>query len=131
MPSVRAPLSLLAALSLAFPAAAAAQGAADNQYTDPFGSSPPPTTTHTATAPAPAPAAASTPALSSTAPSGNGDGASDTTAAPSASASDDADGSTSTLPYTGSDPLEEAAIGAVLVLAGAAVALRGRHASGP
>jgi len=97
----------VALISLALPAGAYAQGAGDDQYSDPFGADATPTATpKPAATPAPAPAqAAATPAPASGAKA---------TPTPSAN----------TLPYTGVDawPL---ALGGVLLL-GAGVTLRAR-----
>jgi len=126
MPLVRRLLPLTATLLLAIPATAAAQGAADNQYSDPFGNSPPPSTSaqHTSTpkhvvvvtqstgsvvAATPAPTSSGTAALASS---------STTTSDPS-----------SALPRTGFDAGEEALIGAALLLLGVTVRLRTRKPS--
>jgi hypothetical protein len=97
----------VALISLALPAGAYAQGAGDDQYSDPFGADATPTATpKPAATPAPAPAqAAATPAPATGAKA---------TPTPSAN----------TLPYTGVDawPL---ALGGVLLL-GAGVTLRAR-----
>ena len=97
----------VALISLALPAGAYAQGAGDDQYSDPFGADATPTATpKPAATPAPAPAqAAATPAPAT--------GAKATPAPPA-----------NTLPYTGVDawPL---ALGGVLLL-GAGVTLRAR-----
>jgi len=97
----------VALISLALPAGAYAQGAGDDQYSDPFGADATPTATpKPAATPAPAPAqTAATPAPATGA-----------TATPTPPAS--------TLPYTGVDawPL---ALGGVLLL-GAGVTLRAR-----
>jgi len=98
----------VALISLALPAGAYAQGAGDDQYSDPFGADATPTATpKPAATPAPAPAqTAATPA-----PTG---GTAKATPTPPAN----------TLPYTGVDawPL---ALGGVLLL-GAGVTLRAR-----
>ena len=97
----------VALVSLALPAGAYAQGAGDDQYSDPFGADATPTATpKPAATPAPAPAqAAATPAPAT--------GAKATPTPPA-----------NTLPYTGVDawPL---ALGGVLLL-GAGVTLRAR-----
>jgi hypothetical protein len=97
----------VALISLALPAGAYAQGAGDDQYSDPFGADATPTATpKPAATPAPAPAqAAATPAPATGAKA---------TPTPAAN----------TLPYTGVDawPL---ALGGVLLL-GAGVTLRAR-----
>jgi len=99
----------VALISLALPAGAYAQGAGDDQYSDPFGADATPTATpKPATTPTPPPAqSAATPAPSA--------GTAQATPTPSPS---------STLPYTGVDawPL---ALGGVLLL-GAGVTLRAR-----
>jgi hypothetical protein len=98
----------VALVSLALPAGASAQGAGDDQYSDPFGADATPTATpKPAATPAPAPAqSAATPAPSA--------GTAKATPTPSPN----------TLPYTGVDawPL---ALGGVLLL-GAGVTLRAR-----
>jgi hypothetical protein len=104
----------VAALALAVPGSALAQGAGDDQYTDPFGSddssgSATPTPTPQATAPPSAPAPTA-PAPSAPAPSAS---AAQATPAPAASPGDQ-------LPYTGS-PVDAgllAAAGGVLLAGG-------------
>ena len=98
----------VALVSLALPAGAYAQGAGDDQYSDPFGADATPTAT-------PKPAATAAPAPAQTA----------ATPAPSAgTAKATPTPSPNTLPYTGVDawPL---ALGGVLLL-GAGVTLRAR-----
>jgi len=97
----------VALISLALPAGAYAQGAGDDQYSDPFGADATPTATpKPAATPAPAPAqAAATPAPASGAKA---------TPTPSAN----------TLPYTGVDAWPLALGGALLL--GAGVTLRAR-----
>ena len=97
----------VALISLALPAGAYAQGAGDDQYSDPFGADATPTATpKPAATPAPAPAqAAATPAPATGAKA---------TPTPSAN----------TLPYTGVDAWPLALGGALLL--GAGVTLRAR-----
>ena len=97
----------VALVSLALPAGASAQGAGDDQYSDPFGADATPTAT-------PKPAATAAPAPAQPA----------ATAAPATGAKATPTPSANTLPYTGVDawPL---ALGGVLLL-GAGVTLRAR-----
>ena len=97
----------VALISLALPAGAYAQGAGDDQYSDPFGADATPTAT-------PKPAATPAPAPAQTA----------ATPAPATGAKATPTPSANTLPYTGVDawPL---ALGGVLLL-GAGVTLRAR-----
>ena len=97
----------VALISLALPAGAYAQGAGDDQYSDPFGADATPTAT-------PKPAATPAPAPAQTA----------ATPAPATGAKATPTPSPNTLPYTGVDawPL---ALGGVLLL-GAGVTLRAR-----
>ena len=97
----------VALVTLALPAGAFAQGAGDDQYSDPFGADATPTAT-------PKPAATATPAPAQPA----------ATPAPAAGAKATATPAPNTLPYTGVDawPL---ALGGVLLL-GAGVTLRAR-----
>ena len=97
----------VALVSLALPAGASAQGAGDDQYSDPFGADATPTAT-------PKPAATSPPAPAQPA----------ATAAPATGAKATPTPSAKMLPYTGIDawPL---ALGGVLLL-GAGVTLRAR-----
>jgi hypothetical protein len=97
----------VALISLALPAGAYAQGAGDDQYSDPFGADATPTAT-------PKPAATATPAPAQPA----------ATPAPATGAKATPTPAASTLPYTGVDawPL---ALGGVLLL-GAGVTLRAR-----
>jgi hypothetical protein len=109
MPNV-APLRhglAVALVSLALPAGAFAQGAGDDQYSDPFGADATPTAT-------PKPAATAVPAPAQPA----------ATAAPATGAKATPTPSANTLPYTGVDawPL---ALGGVVLL-GAGVTLRAR-----
>jgi hypothetical protein len=99
----------VALVSLALPAGAYAQGAGDDQYSDPFGADATPTAT-------PKPAATATPAPAQPAATPAPATGAKATATPSPSAN--------TLPYTGVDawPL---ALGGVLLL-GAGVTLRAR-----
>jgi hypothetical protein len=97
----------VALVSLALPAGAFAQGAGDDQYSDPFGADATPTATPkpaTAATPAPAPPAA--------------------TAAPATGAKATATPAPNTLPYTGVDAWPLALGGALLL--GAGVTLRAR-----
>jgi hypothetical protein len=97
----------VALVSLALPAGAFAQGAGDDQYSDPFGADATPTAT-------PKPAATAAPAPAQPA----------ATAAPATGAKATPTPSANTLPYTGVDawPL---ALGGVVLL-GAGVTLRAR-----
>ena len=97
----------VALISLALPAGAYAQGAGDDQYSDPFGADATPTAT-------PKPAATPAPAPAQTA----------ATPAPATGAKATPTPSANTLPYTGVEawPL---ALGGVLLL-GAGVTLRAR-----
>jgi hypothetical protein len=99
----------VALVSLALPAGAFAQGAGDDQYSDPFGADATPTAT-------PKPAATATPAPAQPAATPAPATGAKATATPSPSGN--------TLPYTGVDawPL---ALGGVLLL-GAGVTLRAR-----
>jgi hypothetical protein len=121
---MRVPSALALAVTvvaLAVPPAALAQGAGDDQYTDPFGTNGSASATPTPAAPpatpapsAPAPAAPAPPAASA-APAG-----SSSQAAPAASAAQ--------LPYTGS-PVDAgllAAAGGVLLASGLTLRLRER-----
>jgi hypothetical protein len=97
----------VALVSLALPASASAQGAGDDQYSDPFGADAKPTATPrpaATAAPAPAQPAAATPAPASAA-------ATATPAPPQ-------------LPYTGVDAWPLAAVGTLLL--GTGLALRAR-----
>lgn len=129
------PLSLAILALAAFPATAAAQGAADNQYSDPFANTPPPATTHHTTTHHTA-SGAETPATTPTT-SGQGQGltntptitstATQTTATATATAAPTTTSSSTTsasLPRTGVNTEEEALIG--LALLGAGLALRRR-----
>jgi hypothetical protein len=105
-------LAVTAAVLFMTPATALAQGAGDDQYSDPFGSEQGQATpTATPRAPAPAPAATAAPAQATPAPSQPGPAA---TPAPSRP----------TLPYTGVDDWLTAAGGALLL--GAGLTLRAR-----
>jgi hypothetical protein len=114
----RVTASLVAALALAAPASALAQGAGDEQYSDPFGTqqgdsgsgggSSPSNGGGSGQAPAPAPAPASAPA-----PSG---ASAPTSSAPEASG----------LPRTGADAALVALLGCGLVLTGVGLRLRVR-----
>jgi pyruvate/2-oxoglutarate dehydrogenase complex dihydrolipoamide acyltransferase (E2) component len=105
-------LAVGAAMLVMTPATALAQGAGDDQYSDPFGSEQGQATpTATPRAPAPAPAATAAPAQATPAPSQPGPAA---TPAPSGP----------TLPYTGVDDWLTAAGGALLL--GAGLTLRAR-----
>ena len=97
----------VAAVSLALPAGAYAQGAGDDQYSDPFGADATPTAT-------PKPAATATPAPAQPA----------ATPAPAAGAKATATPTPNTLPYTGVDAWPLALGGALLL--GAGVTLRAR-----
>jgi hypothetical protein len=97
----------VAAVSLALPASAFAQGAGDDQYSDPFGADATPTAT-------PKPAATATPAPAQPA----------ATPAPAAGAKATATPAPNTLPYTGVDAWPLALGGALLL--GAGVTLRAR-----
>jgi hypothetical protein len=97
----------VAAVSLALPAGAYAQGAGDDQYSDPFGADATPTAT-------PKPAATPTPAPVQAA----------ATPAPAAGAKATATPAPNTLPYTGVDAWPLALGGALLL--GAGVTLRAR-----
>jgi LPXTG-motif cell wall-anchored protein len=113
--------TLLAVLLLAFPAAAFAQGAGDDQYQDPFGEEPAQTDDDGG-------------GLSETPPGGGSDGGSDSsggdtgggdtsgtpapaTPAPEATASNQ-------LPNTGTDPRVLGLLGSTLLLAGVGLRLR-------
>jgi hypothetical protein len=98
----------VALVSLALPAGAYAQGAGDDQYSDPFGADATPTAT-------PRPAATATPAPAQPAA---------TAAPPAGSAQATATPSPNTLPYTGVDAWPLALGGALLL--GAGVTLRAR-----
>jgi LPXTG-motif cell wall-anchored protein len=107
-------LAVAAAVLAMTPAAALAQGAGDDQYSDPFGSEEEQATpTPTPRAPAPAPAATAAPAQSTPAP---GQPAPAATAAPTPAGP--------SLPYTGFDDWLTAAGGALLL--GAGLTLRAR-----
>jgi hypothetical protein len=97
----------VAAVSLALPAGAYAQGAGDDQYSDPFGADATPTAT-------PKPAATATPAPAQPA----------ATPAPATGAKATATPAPNTLPYTGVDAWPLALGGALLL--GAGVTLRAR-----
>jgi hypothetical protein len=97
----------VALVSLALPAGAFAQGAGDDQYSDPFGADATPTAT-------PKPAATAVPAPAQPA----------ATAAPAAGAKATPTPTANTLPYTGVDAWPLALGGAVLL--GAGVTLRAR-----
>jgi hypothetical protein len=126
-------LPLAAAALLAVPATAAAQGASDNQYSDPFGNQAPPTathhhasTTHHATV---TPATTSAPTVSATPPASSGvaassSGQSNPTATTSSTASADP---SSTLPRTGFDATEELLLGGILLAAGLTIRWRLRR----
>lgn len=99
----------VALVTLALPAGAYAQGAGDDQYSDPFGADATPTATpKPAATPTPVPAPAQAAA----------------TPAPSAGAQATATPSPNTLPYTGVDAWPLALGGALLL--GAGVTLRAR-----
>lgn len=137
MSRMRALAWLSAAIILAVPAASHAQGAADNQYQDPFGA------TKTPTAPAPshragprsrhtvkpvAPDRASAP----TVPASSGPAAAPAYVPPAATVSPagtspSAYPGPSTLPRTGADSLGEALLGGFLLLAGLALRVRLRR----
>jgi hypothetical protein len=104
----RALVPAAAALALAVPSHALAQGAGDDQYTDPFGSEQP---TPTAT---PQPAATATPAPAAPA----------SPAAPAAPAQPQSAQAGPTLPYTGVDAWVPGLSGALLLGAGVALRLR-------
>jgi LPXTG-motif cell wall-anchored protein len=121
MVAVRTLVALAALLpSLALPAAAAAQGAGDEQYQDPFGdeqSQQEPAPTPEPAPPAPPPAAAPTPEPASPSQS--------QATPPPAAATPGAGGSGSAqLPYTGADAGLLALAGAVLLSAGLALRRR-------
>ena len=97
----------VALISLALPAGAYAQGAGDDQYSDPFGADATPTAT-------PKPAATPTPAPAQAA----------ATPAPATGAKATPTPSANTLPYTGADAWPLALGGALLL--GAGVTLRAR-----
>ena len=97
----------VALISLALPAGAYAQGAGDDQYSDPFGADATPTAT-------PKPAATPAPAPAQTA----------ATPAPATGAKATPTPSANTLPYTGVDAWPLALGGALLL--GAGVTLRAR-----
>jgi hypothetical protein len=99
----------VALVTLALPAGAYAQGAGDDQYSDPFGADATPTAT-----PKPAATATPVPAPAQAA----------ATPAPSAGAQATATPSPNTLPYTGVDAWPLALGGALLL--GAGVTLRAR-----
>ena len=99
----------LALVTLALPASAYAQGAGDDQYSDPFGADATPTAT-------PKPAATATPAP---APAQSA-----ATSAPATGAQATATPAPNTLPYTGVDAWPLALGGALLL--GAGVTLRAR-----
>ncbi len=130
MRSARATLLATAVLGLA-PALAHAQSAGDNQYTDPFGSSTTPTqpstTHHTSTTthhqsltPTPPPSTNVAPATATNAPA-TPQPTPTTQAGTTAS-----DPAATTLPRTGTNTLEELALGAALLLTGAAITARRR-----
>jgi hypothetical protein len=105
-------LAVTTAVLAIAPATALAQGAGDDQYSDPFGSEQgDPTPTATPRAPAPAPTATAAPAQATPAPSQPGPAA---TPAPSGPQ----------LPYTGADDWLIAGTGALLL--GAGLTLRAR-----
>jgi hypothetical protein len=109
-------LALVLALILAFPAAAFAQGAGDDQYQDPFGDEP--------TAQNQTPPAEEDEELSDEPPGGGGEsGGTEATPAPADPATprqDDGDN----LPYTGSDPRPLAIIAVAFILMGIGLRLR-------
>lgn len=119
-----------AALALACPAFAHAQSAGDNQYQDPFGNSPPPSSTspqHSSSshnAAAPAPNSSSSPAATNVTPATTAATPLATTA-PSTGTAATSTGAT-TLPRTGVDTVEEALIGASLLLGGFGLRRRAR-----
>lgn len=100
-----------AALALAVPAHALAQGAGDDQYTDPFGSD------QAAPTPTPRPAATATPSAPSTA-------APASPATPAAPAQPQSAQAGPTLPYTGLDAWVPGLSGALLLGTGVALRLR-------
>jgi hypothetical protein len=104
----------VALVSLALPASAAAQGAGDDQYSDPFGAGATPTAT-------PRPAATATPAPAQPAATPAPAPAATPAPAPAAATATPAPPQ---LPYTGVDAWPLAAAGALLL--GAGVALRAR-----
>jgi LPXTG-motif cell wall-anchored protein len=105
-------LAVTATLLAIAPATALAQGAGDDQYSDPFGEEATPTATPRA--PAPAPAATAAPAQTPAPAPAQGQPAPAATAAPSGPR----------LPYTGTDDWLTAAAGALLL--GAGLTLRAR-----
>jgi LPXTG-motif cell wall-anchored protein len=106
-------------LALAVPSAAHAQGAGDDQYTDPFnGSSATPTATPQPTTPQATATPAPVPAQSSAAP------AATATPAPAGPSSSPAG---PTLPYTGADAWIPGLSGALLLGAGVALRVRLRE----
>jgi LPXTG-motif cell wall-anchored protein len=108
-------LAVGAAVLVITPATALAQGAGDDQYSDPFGSEQGEATpTATPRAPAPAPTATAAPAQATPAPSQPGPSGPAATPAPPGPR----------LPYTGTDDWLTAAGGALLL--GAGLTLRAR-----
>jgi hypothetical protein len=108
------------ALVLAVPSAAYAQGAGDDQYTDPFSGSSQPTPT--ATPRSSAPQATATPAPAAPAPAQSSAAPAATAAPAPAQASAPAAGPT--LPYTGVDAWIPGLSGALLLAGGVALRLR-------
>ena len=127
-------LTLLAALLLAFPGAAFAQGAGDDQYQDPFGDEPVQSDggSDSDSAPADEPPATGGGSAGTASGSGSEAGSSDSGAAPStgtatpatpAAPAEDAQ-ATGQLPRTGADPLLLLGLGVACVLTGVGLRLR-------
>jgi hypothetical protein len=107
------------ALALAVPSAAYAQGAGDDQYTDPFSGSSQPTPTATPRSTAPQATATPAPAAPAPAQSSSAAPAAATTPAPAQAAP-----AGPTLPYTGVDAWIPGLSGALLLGGGVALRLR-------
>jgi LPXTG-motif cell wall-anchored protein len=127
-------LAVTAALA-AVPAAAHAQGAGDQQYSDPLGdggsptttaqSKPAPTTKPKAPTTTQAPDPAAAPQLDSSAPSTSSTStAADSASSPAVSSSPAPVATSSALPNTGTDATAVALLGAGFMLAGAGLRLR-------
>jgi hypothetical protein len=123
---IRQGVALAAVLAALTPVSAAlAQGAGDNQYSDPFGDDPTPTATakpHPTATPRPAPTATPAPAQSAATPVPAAAQAAATPAPEHSSA-----GGRDKLPYTGFDGWPMALGGAVLLGAGVTLRLRLRE----